>query len=1026
MTDSELKEKQFEADIESSLLSSGGYTKGNPKQFDRKRALDTSTFISFIQTTQPKQWQKYAAIYGNDSAESLINRFCKEVKQIGLLKVLRTGLRDRGIQFNFVYWKPETGINETTAALYNSNIFHCTRQLHYSVLNENSIDIVLFLNGIPVVSMELKDQFAGQNVDNAIRQYKFDRASKDAIFEFKNRVLVHFAVDLSDVYMTTRLLGEKTYFMPFNQGSNGAGNVGGKGNPPNPNGYQTSYLWEQALQKDSLLEILHKYMHLQIEERIDFKTKAKDIKETMIFPRYHQLDAVAKLLKEVKADGPGHNYLIQHSAESGKSNSIAWLAHRLSGLHDAQDNKIFNSVIVVTDRRVLDSQLQDTVYQFDHVEGVVKKIDKDSAQLRDAINANTPIIISTLQKFPVIFNTVNGNNKSFAVIVDEAHSSQHGNAAKKLKEALADTEEILAEYAKMENDAENAIPDEDEKIVNELATQGQQKNLSFFAFTATPKEKTLQMFGTKGVDGKYRAFHIYSMRQAIEEKFILDVLQNYMTYNMYYKIIKNIPDDPTLDTDRGIKAIKKYQTLHPHNIAQKAEIMIEHFRANTMRQIGGIEPKVRAKAMVVTASRLHAVRYCLEFRKQITMKGYTDISALVAFSDEIKDGKETYTEESLNKTSKGETIKQDQLRSYFHTDDYNVLIVAEKYQTGFDEPYLHTMFVDKNLSGVKAVQTLSRVNRTMQGKNSTFILDFVNTAEDMKKSFEPYYEAAILEEETDPNVLYQLKNTLDGYRVYSNNEVQRFADVFYHSDEKIAVGLPAQGILAQVLTPAIDRYKALDRETKDIFSKTLSRFVRIYSFVTQVYRMFDKDLHKFSQYAKFLLKFLPTKDVDRVSVDDKILMEYYRLEKNFDGSIALKSTETGFSPIKGEAGAKKEKKETLSKIIDDVNKRFGTNFTEQDKILEQMQNDFVKDPKWSGFAASNDYSTFRLLAKKGFKDIAAQRYVENDSFFMRIFDDTEFGEYIMDRFIERLYDKLKEGYTGTPGDFGAGMAAEPN
>ena len=558
MPDFDYEEKRFEQDIEEYLSTKGGYKKGDPKAFDRKLALDVNTFVSFIRTSQPKAWERFQKIYGADSERQIVDRFCREVKMVGLLKVFRQGFMDRGIKFRAVFWKPETTINPTTMAQYHANILHCTRQLHYSLQNENSIDIVLFVNGIPVVSMELKCQFTGQNTENAIHQYRFDRATKDTLFEFNNRVLVHFAVDLSNVYMTTKLEGASTYFLPFNQGSNGAGNVGGKGNPVNQNGYDTAYLWEQVLCKDRLLEILHKYLHLQVER--DEKGNVRS--ERMIFPRYHQLDVVTKLLADVKKNGSGRNYLIQHSAGSGKSNSIAWLAHRLSGLHDDKNQKIFQSVIIVTDRRVLDSQLQNTVYQFDHVEGVVQKIDKNAQQLKEAIEAGTGIIITTLQKFPVIYKEVNSANKRFAIIVDEAHSSQTGDAAKKLKCALADTEKTLEEMAELEYEDESKQRDDEERLLDELAAQGIHENLSFFAFTATPKDKTLQMFGIRDENGKYHPFHIYSMRQAIEEHFILDVLQNYMTYKMYYKIAKTIPDNPELDTIAGVKAIRNYTNLY--------------------------------------------------------------------------------------------------------------------------------------------------------------------------------------------------------------------------------------------------------------------------------------------------------------------------------------------------------------------------------------------------------------------------------------------------------------------------------
>ena len=993
MLDLNLTEKQFENDIEYSLLTYGGYEKGNPKAFDRTVALDVATLISFVKATQPKSWEKYETIYGTSCEKSFVERFCKEVRSLGLLSVLRHGFKDRGITFRVVYWKPETSINQTAQAQYERNILHCTRQLHYSVSNENSIDIVLFLNGIPVVSMELKNQFTGQDTDNAIHQYKFDRASKDTIFEFKNRVLVHFAVDLYNVFMTTRLQGANTYFLPFNQGSNGSGNVGGKGNPQNPDGYQTAYLWEKVLAKDSLLEILHKYMHLQVEVKED-KNGNKTRKETMIFPRYHQLDVVTKLLADVKSNGSGHNYLIQHSAGSGKSNSIAWLSHRLSGLHNDLDQKIFRSVIVVTDRKVLDSQLQDTIYQFDHVDGVVQKIDKNAAQLKDAIDNGAPIIITTLQKFPVIYKEVMGQKHNFAIIVDEAHSSQTGEAARKLKKALADTSVALEEYARLEGELEANAPDEEDKILNELAAQGQHDNLSFFAFTATPKDKTLQMFGTPTADGKYVPYHIYSMKQAIEEGFILDVLNNYVTYKNYYKIIKTIDDDPQIETSSGVKAITRYESLHPHNIAQKTAIMIEHFREVTKKQIGG-----KAKAMVVTSSRLHAVRYLNEFKRYIKSHGYDDLDVLVAFSGEVHDDGESYTEEKMN------GIKESQLKATFHSDEYHMLIVAEKYQTGFDEPLLHTMFVDKKLSGVKAVQTLSRLNRTTRGKDSTFVLDFVNSAEDIQKSFEPYYEATVLEQATDPNVLYDLKNTLDKYRIYAQTEIDAFADLYYSADEQDA---KTMGKLSSILVPAHDRYLAANEEDSQIFRTTLARFNRIYGFISQVCRMFDRDLHKFSIYAKFLYKVLPKEKGPYITIDDKVLLEYYRLEKEFDGSISLSGNEGGLGGIKGEAGARPKKSNSLAEIIAAINEKYGTNFTEMDKVLEQIQQDFLADEKLVSFAQNNDEAMFGLKFEQEFENFAAKRYEENDAFFVKMFTDSGVMKSIVDMLKPIIYRKMRK------------------
>ena len=1008
MSDFDIKEKRFEQDIEEYLITEGGYTKGNPQDFNRELALDTKTFVSFLMQSQPKKWERYEKTYGASSEKQVISRFNREVKNVGLLKVLRKGFTDRGITFRAVFWKPNTTLNQTNVQQHESNVLHCTRQLHYSVHNENSIDMVLFVNGIPVISMELKCQFTGQDTANAIQQYKFDRAGKDAIFTFKERVLAHFAVDLKNVYMTTKLEGAGTYFLPFNQGSKGAGKVGGKGNPAkvspsggkgnpvNPDGYDTEYLWKNVLSKDRLLEILQKYLHLEVKR--DEKT-GEVLMERMIFPRYHQLDVVTKLLSDVKENGSGHNYLIQHSAGSGKSNSIAWLAHRLSGLHDAHDEKIFQSVIIVTDRRVLDSQLQNTVYQFDHVEGVVVKIDKNAQQLKDAIEAGAGIIITTLQKFPVIYKEVHSQNKRFAIIVDEAHSSQTGDAAKKLKRALADTEEILKEYAEMEAEEEEQKKDGEDRLLDELAAQGMHDNLSFFAFTATPKDKTLNMFGWKDDVGNYHPFHIYSMRQAIEEHFILDVLQNYMTYSMYYKIAKAIPDNPELDTVTGIKAIQKYETLHPHNISQKTSIMLEHFRNVTMHKIGG-----RAKAMVVTPSRLHAVRYVQEFKRQMEKAEFNDLDVLVAFSGEIQDGEETYTEEKINKTKDGKTIKEKALPEAFHSDDYGILIVAEKYQTGFDEPLLHTMFVDKKLSGVKAVQTLSRLNRTAKGKNDTFVLDFVNSAEDIRKSFEPYYEETVLLEETDPNVVYDIKNTLDDFRVYQQSEVELFAKIFYSDEMQKRDDV---GKLHGTIRPAEDRYMGLEIERQDIFKTTLARFNRIYAYVTQVCRLFDKDIHKFSVYAKFLYAMLPKKNGSgSVNVDDKVLLEYYKLEKDFEGSIELESTEGGFKPISGDTGHREPKSDPLTVIIDKVNERYGTHFTEMDKVLMQMENDYARQDKWKSYARNNDRKTFMLLFEKDFPNMAAKRYEQNEEFFVKMFSEPEMMQWIMNTLGSVLYERL--------------------
>ncbi|MBI4753485.1 type I restriction endonuclease subunit R, partial [Candidatus Desantisbacteria bacterium] len=725
----------------------------------------------------------------------------------------------------------------------------------------------------------------------------------------------------------------------------------------------------------------------------------KTEKKSIVFPRYHQLDVVRKLLLNVKENGAGKNYLIQHSAGSGKSNSIAWLAHRLSGLHNDSDEKIFKSVIVVTDRKVLDNQLQETIFQFDHKLGVVERIDKDSAQLKDAINAGKAIIITTLQKFPVIYKDIIGGKNNFAIIVDEAHSSQTGEAAKKLKRALADTESILEEYARMENDDEEARKDDEDKMLDELAAHGQHNNLSFFAFTATPKDKTLQMFGDRQENGKFKTFHIYSMQQAIEEEFILDVLKNYTTYNHYFEIIKNVADDPELDSSRGATAIRRFESLHPHNLAQKTVIMVEHFRSITQNKIGG-----SAKAMVVTSSRLHAVRYLHEFKRYIKDKKYDDVAVLVAFSGVVPDDGVEYTEEKLNKTADGKTIKEKQLPVHFNSNEFNVLIVAEKYQTGFDEPLLHTMFVDKKLSGVKAVQTLSRLNRTMPGKEDTFVLDFVNTAKEIKESFEPYYQAAILSEEANPNIIKDIKNALDEYHLWQQSEIELFAKIYYKTTRQ---EMPDLGKLASSLQPALDRFAAKDAKEQDEVKTGLARFLRLYAFITQVCRMFDIEMQKFSVYAKFLLKLLPKGKIDKIIVDDKVLLDRYKLEKVVDGSIRL-SENPELVPPGGGIGGKNKKKEPLSVIIKKINERFGTNFSEMDKILSQLTQDFMSDERLVDLAKNNPQSTFERIFEQQFKDIAAVRYEQNEEFFIRMFKDEEFMGEVMRLLLPEVYRKLRK------------------
>lgn len=998
MDNNKLKEIDLENTIETWLIDGGkggDYLKGDPDQFNRHTGLDEKTMLTFIKSTQEKSWARFEKAYPIDPEQFFISNLCKEIKNRGLLSVLRNGYKDRGIPFKICYFKPENDINKESVELYDKNILHCTRQLHYSLSSENSIDIVLFLNGIPLVSMELKNQFTGQDVSNAITQYKFDRATKDIIFEFKNRVLVHFAVDLYNVYMTTRLQGSKTYFLPFNKGSHGAGNVGGKGNPANPDGFVTSYLWEYILCKDKLMEILQKYLHLEVEK--DRKSN-RVIKETMIFPRYHQLDVVTKLVSNAKDNGSGTNYLIQHSAGSGKSNSIAWLSHQLSGLHNNDNEKVFNSVIVLTDRKVLDSQLQDTIYQFDHKAGVVVPVKNGSKELLESINNNTPIIISTLQKFPIIYKDISAIDKKFAIIIDEAHSSQTGKSATTVISGLSDLEDTLKEYAEIEGVEELSKEDEEDLLVKTLASQGHHQNLSFFAFTATPKPKTLNRFGVRLNDGTHKPFHVYSMRQAIEEGFILDVLQNYTTYKAYYNIVKKIKDDPELEKSKGKKAILRFQTLHPHNIAQKTAIMIEHFNEVTKNKIGG-----QGKAMVVTPSRLHAVKYLFAFRDYIKQNGYNDIEVLVAFSGDLNNEGKNWTEEKINKTNDGKTIKENQLKEYFHSEDFNILIVAEKYQTGFDEPLLHTMYVDKKLTDVKAVQTLSRLNRIAKGKTDTFVLDFVNEIDDIQKSFQQFYQATILTKEMNPNDLYSLKSALDDSQIYQHYEVENFGKMFY-SNKKSGDEL---GKLSGILKPAIDRFDSKTEEEQEAFRITLNNFIKMYAFIIQIIRLFDKELEMFYVYSKFLIKCLKRPKGEGVNLKDKVLLEYYKLEKTYSGAIALKKDDGLVeSPTSGTGSSVVKEKNSLSALIEEFNQRFGTDFTDMDKVLSQVKRDLYKDEMLVKAGQDKDKTLFNSLYEKTFNNAMTDRYERNDQFFQDLFSDEEKMDFMKKMLLRVFYDEV--------------------
>ncbi len=991
-------EQTFEEAIESNLLEQGSYVKGTSNDFDVQLGLFPNYITDFIKLSQPKEWDKIVNIHKDEVERKVIQRLVKEIDLRGVLDVIRKGFTDYGVKFQMAYFKPESSLNREADDLYKTNHLSVTRQLFYERVGKNSLDMVLSLNGLPIATIELKNQFSGQTVENAKKQYVYDREPSEPIFQFKKRALVHFAVDTDEAYMTTKLEGKNTRYLPFNLGYNN-----GAGNPPNPEGYRTAYLWEQVWKKDSFMDIIGKFLHVSTEEFELNGVKKK--KESIIFPRFHQMQVVREVTADAGIQGAGKNYLIQHSAGSGKSNSIAWLSYRLSSLHDDQNNRVFDSVIVITDRKVLDSQLQNTIFQFEHKDGVVQKIDKDSTQLADAITAGSHIIITTLQKFPFILEKIGDiPARKYALIIDEAHSSQGGEATKKMKEVLSaksleDAEKDEA-YTGLEEDVED-------EIRKSMQARGQQTNLSFFAFTATPKPKTVEVFGTTGKSGKPEPFHLYSMKQAIEEGFILDVLKNYTTYKTYFRLAKQIEDDPKVNKKKAARAIGRFMSLHPHNLAQKTEVMVEHFRQIVAKKIGG-----KAKAMVVTSSRLHAVRYKEEFDKYISDRGYNDIRTIVAFSGKVvyENAIEGVSEAELNGFSERELPKK------FASDEYQLLLVADKYQTGFDQPLLHTMYVDKKLSGVKAVQTLSRLNRMCAGKEDTFILDFVNETQDILDSFQPYFELTSIRENSDPNHLYDLKAELGKSNVIWESEVDNFCNVFFKSSKSLSAS--DQGKLNAYIDPAVERFKVLSKDSGDLvdvpnqgdFKNTLQTFCRTYSFLTQIMPFSDVDLEKLFTYGRFLLKKLPrTGQNDVFKLGDEVSLEYYRLQKIADHHIVLDSQGVYELEGGGQAGIRltTEEQANLSEIIGVLNKKFHTEFNTADKLFfDQIEEELVVHDGLKEQAQNNPIENFKFGFEELFLDKLIARMEQNQDLFTKMMDDKEFGDAVKNYMLNKVYRRF--------------------
>lgn len=963
-------EKGLEAHITQHLCLVNAFEERHFSNYNRVDCVDEELLFNFLQATQEKEVMKLQTIHGSNFRSKVLYRLNNQIKTFGIIEVLRKGITDNNIKLKLFFDKPVSNLNEKDLALYNQNIFSVTRQVHYSTQNENSLDMVVFINGLPIITFELKNELTKQTVKDAIKQYKSNRDPKEELFRL-GRCLVHFALDSDQIWMTTHLKGESTYFLPFNKGYNN-----GAGNPPNPSGIKTAYLWKDILTKDRLTNIIQNYVQLFEEESEKLLPDGKFKKEKskkLIFPRFHQLDAVDSLLFDAKEKGAGKRYLIQHSAGSGKSNSISWLAHQLVGLFDKNNQQtVFDTVIVVTDRKVLDAQIRNNIKQFEQVKGVVEAITEGSKQLKTALEEGKKIIITTIQKFPYIVNEIGelpGNR--FAIIIDEAHSSQSGNTAGKLNETLKKETE--------DNDNEDWTGEDE--IVEIVKGRKMLSNASYFAFTATPKNKTLELFGEKYNEGgkeKFRAYHLYSMKQAIEEGFILDVLQNYTTYQSYYGLLKKIEDDPSYDKAKAQKKLRIFVESHEHAIAKKTALMIDHFMDNVIRKakINGL-----AKAMIVTSSRKNAVKYKHAFDKYLSNNGIP-YKAIVAFSGEI-DGQ---TEASLNKFSSASLPEE------FKKSEYRFLIVANKYQTGFDQPLLHTMYVDKKLGGVSAVQTLSRLNRTTFGKKDTFVLDFVNEALEIKSSFDPFFETTILGESTDSNKLFDLQKALDEFQVYSNEQIQDFS-------QKIISNVSVDQ-LHTILDSSVEIFRnSLTEEEQDDFRAKCKTYVRLYVFLAQIVPFVNPYLERLYLFLNHLQNKIGKKREEDLAqgILDNIDMDSYRLQKEGEFNIQLQQgDELKPIPTDMRGGAAEPEIEYLSNIVKAFNDKFGTSFTNEDKVkkmTEDLMTDVAQDDEFVNAFKFSDEQNAMITFEEVLKRKLINHIESNFEVFKEFNDNKEFRDF---------------------------------
>lgn len=969
MKKADLSEHNFEvAHITKVLVEQNNYSERDVKKnYDRDLCLDKNLLIGFITNTQKDEWNKLKEQYGDEIESKFLTRVNDQIREHGTLDVLRNGIKDRGAKFDLAYFKPVSGLNPEHKKVYQQNTFSVIRQLAFSKEYQKTLDMVLFLNGLPIITAELKNILTGQNFQNAVKQYKYDRDPREQLFK---NCLAHFAIDNDKVYFTTELKGGATKFLPFNKDIE---------NPDDPRGFKVAYLYCDIWHPDSLLDIIAHF--IQIEIKKDKKTRKE--KRSTIFPRYHQLKAVNHLVEDAKNKGSGHNYLVQHSAGSGKTYTISWLAHHLSQIYNQDNKRIFDSVVVVSDRLVIDTQLKEAVKQFEKTPGVVVTVEH-AKDLKEGLEKGKNIMVSTIQKFPYIVDEISklaGTN--FAVIIDEAHSSQGGEMTRKMKKTLTYVSLGKAEELDKDNPEETV----EDAIVEDIKSRGRLKNVSFFAFTATPKRETLELFGSKQADGTFHAFSLYSMKQAIEEGFILDVLEHYLTYKTYFKLVKKIEDDPEFEKRKATVLLCNYVSLSEHAIAKKVEIMLSHFMSSTEKEINH-----SAKAMVVTKSRLHAVRYKLEFDKQLKARN-TNFKAMVAFTSTVidpSDGLE-HTESSMN------GIGESQTRKAFDTQEYRILIVANKYQTGFDQPLLQTMYVDKKLSGVNAVQALSRLNRTTDFKDKAFVLDFVNEADDIKESFKPYYETTILSEATDPNHLYKLESEISKFNIIEKNDIEQFVKDWFTTQD--------QSLLHKSLDPAVIRYQAKNKDDKFTFRDLVRQYVKLYGFISQLVTFTDKELEKLYLYCRWLLKKLPT---DGNSLPKEILetvdIESYKPKPTGGGKIIIEGHDKPLTP--GGPTVKAlvpEEKDKLSKIIGHLNEIFGTEFSDGDKLkIEKIAQTIKGNKDFQVTKVNNTKDALKVVFKELFRETLADMYESDFKFYEKVEKDPKIKDYLEDELFEKV------------------------